>query len=70
MNKRLVFIVEGDTEIILVEKLIVPYLIGLGFHNAMHAQTIITNRKQYKKGGVTGYGLFKNEVTKTLAQGI
>lgn len=67
--KRLVFIVEGDTEIILVQKLIVPYLNNLGFTNAMHAQTIITNRKQHKKGGVTDYPKFKNEVTRTLAQG-
>ena len=67
--KRLVFIVEGDTEIILVQNLIVPYLLNLGLRNPMHAQTIITNRKQHKKGGVTGYGKFKNEVTRTLAQG-
>ncbi|MEM6844761.1 MAG: DUF4276 family protein [Bacteroidota bacterium] len=67
--KRLVFIVEGDTEISLVEKLLVPHLVSLGFQNAMHAQTIITNRKQHKKGGVTSYGLFRNEVERTLAQG-
>jgi hypothetical protein len=67
--KRLVFIVEGDTEIILVQNLIVPYLINLGFINEMHAQTIITNRKQHKKGGVTGYPKFRNEVARTLAQG-
>lgn len=67
--KRLVFIVEGDTEIILVQNLIVPYLINLGFQNSMHAQTIVTNRKQHKKGGVTGYQKFKNEVVRTLSQG-
>lgn len=66
---RLVFIVEGDTEILLVEKLIVPYLIKQGFSNTVHAQTITTNRKQHKKGGVGSYGLFKNEVRNTLAQG-
>ncbi len=67
--KRLVFIVEGDTEIVLVEKLIVPYLVKLGFTISMHAQTIITNRKQHKKGGVGSYGKYKNEVSNTLAQG-
>ncbi|MHA7129221.1 DUF4276 family protein [Algoriphagus namhaensis] len=67
--KRLVFIVEGDTEIILVQKHIVPYLVKLGFTTSMHAQTITTNRKQHKKGGVTDYAKFKNEVTRTLAQG-
>ena len=67
--KRLVFIVEGDTEIVLVNKLIIPYLISLGHRNPMHAQSIITNRKQHKKGGVGSYGLFENEVNRTLAQG-
>ncbi len=67
--RRLVFIVEGDTEIILIQDLIVPYLIEEGFTNPMHAQTITTNRKQYKKGGVGSYGKYKNEVNRTLAQG-
>lgn len=35
----------------------------------MHAQTIITNRKQHKKGSVGSYGKFRNEVHRTLAQG-
>ncbi len=67
--KRLVFIVEGDTELILVQNLIIPYLASLGFTNPMHGQTITTNRKQHKKGGVGSYGKFRNEITRTLAQG-
>ncbi|MBC6401896.1 MAG: DUF4276 family protein [Ekhidna sp.] len=67
--KRLVFIVEGHTEIILVHNLIMPYLYGLGFTHSMNAQTIITNRKQHKKGGVANYEKFKREVTGTFAQG-
>lgn len=67
--KRLVFIVEGDTEIILVQNLIVPHLYKLGFRNPMEAHTIITNRKQHKKGGVTGYDKFKNEIIRTFSQG-
>lgn len=67
--RRLVFIVEGDTEIILVQNIIVPYLNSLGFNNPMHAQTITTNRKQHKKGGEGSYGKFKNEIKRTLAQG-
>ena len=66
---RLVFIVEGDSEIVLVQNLIVPYFIGKGVNIAMHGQTIITNRKQHKKGSVGSYGKFKNEVNRTLAQG-
>ena len=69
MMKRLVFIVEGDTEILLVEKIIAPYLHSKGYHNPLNCQTIITNRKQHKKGGVVSYGSFKNEVVRTLAQG-
>lgn len=66
--KRLVFIVEGDTEVVLIENLVVPYLYSKGYKNAMHAQTINTNRKQHKKGGITSYGKFKNEIERTLAQ--
>lgn len=67
--RRLVFVVEGDCEIILVNKFIIPYLYRLGFRNPMNAQTITTNRKQHKKGGVTGYVLFRNELERTLSQG-
>lgn len=66
--KRLVFIVEGDTEILLVDKVLFPYLLSKGISN-ISKQTIITNRKQHKKGGVSSYGKYKNEVEKTLAQG-
>lgn len=67
--KRLVFIVEGDTEIRLVEKVIMPHLVAQGISNPVNCQTITTNRKQNKKGGVGSYGKFKNEVERTLAQG-
>lgn len=67
--KRLVFIVEGDTEVLFVDKVIIPYLHTMGFYNPMHCQTIITNRKQHKKGGIGSYGKFTNEVKRTLAQG-
>lgn len=66
---RLVFIVEGDTEILLVNKVIMPYIYGLGYNVTYNCQTITTNRKQHKKGGVGSYGKFKNEIQKTLSQG-
>jgi len=66
---RLVFIVEGDTEILFVDKVIIPYLHSLGYTNPMHCQTIITNRKQHKKGGVGSYHKYSNEITRTLSQG-
>lgn len=35
----------------------------------MNAQTIITNRKQHKKGGVANYAKFRNEIERTFSQG-
>lgn len=67
--KRLVFIVEGDTEVIFINDLVIPYLYRLGFKNPMNAQTIITNRKQHKKGGVINYEYLKNDINRVLAQG-
>ncbi|WP_101450892.1 DUF4276 family protein [Polaribacter sp. Hel1_33_96] len=66
--KRLVFIVEGDTEVIFVNKSIIPYLYSLGFENPMYAQTILTNRKQHKKGGVINYQYLKNDINRVFAQ--
>ena len=67
--KRLVFIVEGDTEVIFINDVVIPYLYSLGFKNPMNAQTIITNRKQHKKGGVINYEYLKNDINRVLAQG-
>jgi hypothetical protein len=69
MSKRLVFIVEGDTEVTFVHELIIPYLLSLGFTNFMNAQTIITSRKKYKKGGVVSFEYLKNDVERVFAQG-
>ncbi len=66
--KRLVFIVEGGTEISFVNQTVVPYLLGLGFNIPMTAQTIITNRKLHSKGGVVNYQYYKNDVLRVLAQ--
>ncbi|WBU87958.1 DUF4276 family protein [Cellulophaga omnivescoria] len=67
--KRLVFIVEGDTEVIFINDVVIPYLYNLDFKNPMNAQTIITNRKQHKKGGVVNYEYLKNDINRVLAQG-
>lgn len=66
---RIVFIVEGATEISFVDKIITPHLIALGYNISITAQTIVTNRKQHKKGGVSSYGKYKNEVIRTFSQG-
>lgn len=67
--KRLVFIVEGATEIKFVNDLIIPYLYSQGKSNPMSAQKITTNRKKNISGGVTSYGLFKNEINLVFSQG-
>jgi len=67
--KRLVFLVEGNSEVVFVNKFIIPYLYGLGFQNPVNAQTIITNRKQHKKGGVVNYDYLKNDLKRIIAQG-
>lgn len=67
--KRLVFLVEGDTEIIFVEKHIIPFLYSKSFQNPMNAQKIVTNRKLNKKGGNVSYAYLKNDLTRVLSQG-
>lgn len=67
--KRLVFIVEGDTEISFIENHVIPYLYNKGISIPMHGQTILTSRRYNKKGGVVSYQSFKNEVTRTFSQG-
>jgi len=67
--KRLVFLVEGNSEVVFVNKFIIPYLYGSGFQNPVNAQTIITNRKQHKKGGVVNYDYLKNDLKRIIAQG-
>ncbi len=69
MSQRLVFIVEGQTEVNFVNKVIIPELI-IEFPTCQPiAQTIISNRRKHKKGGVPGYPKFRNEIDRTLAQG-
>ena len=67
--KRLVFLVEGDTELLFINKHVIPHLYQKGFCNPMHAQKIVTNRKMNKKGGVINYEYLKNDMKRVLAQG-
>jgi len=67
--KRLVFLVEGNSEVVFINQFIIPYLYSLGFENVMHAQPIITNRKQHKKGGMVNYDHLKNDLNRVIAQG-
>ena len=65
--KRVIFIVEGDTEISFIQKCIMPYLYQKGFTNTMNAQKIITNRKKYKKGGNVAFEYLKNDIERVAA---
>ena len=65
--KRVVFIVEGDTEVSFIQKRVIPYLYSKGFTNPMNAQKILTNRKLSKKGGNVGFEYLKNDVSRVAA---
>ncbi len=67
--KRLVFLVEGDTELILINQHVIPYLYKQGFTNSMNAQKIITNRKLHTKGGNINYEYLQNDINRVFAQG-
>lgn len=69
MKKRVVFIVEGDTEVSFIQKCVIPYLYLKGFTNPMNAQKILTNRKQHKKGGNVGFEYLKNDIARVAATG-
>lgn len=62
--KRLVFIVEGDTEVGFVNHCIIPYLYMRGYGNSMNPQKITTNRKLNIKGGNLGFDYLKQEITR------
>ena len=65
--KRVVFIVEGDTELNFIHKRVIPYLYNKGYTQSMNAQKILTNRKLNKKGGNVSYNYLKNEIVKVAA---
>lgn len=66
---RLVFLVEGDSELYFVKNLIIPYLYNANIQGAITCQKITTNRKLNKSGGNVSYSLFINELDRIYAQG-
>ena len=71
MTKRIVFIVEGDCEVTLINKIVIPYLyskeaaIGWSFN----VQKITTNRRCNAKGGIPSFEYLRNEILRVNAQG-
>lgn len=72
MEKRLVFIVEGDCEIEFVNKIIIPYLYrnpaSAGW--SINAQKITTNRRLNAKSGIISFEYLKNEINRVESQGV
>lgn len=72
-NNRIVFLVEGDSELWFVNQCIIPFLYSIPeaieHEWTMSAQKVITNRKKNAKGGVGNYHLVKNEIDRVRSQG-
>lgn len=66
---RLVFLVEGDSELYFVKNLVTPYLYEQNIHGAITCQKITTNRKLNISGGNVSYTLFTNELDRIYSQG-
>ncbi|TYR36706.1 DUF4276 family protein [Sphingobacterium phlebotomi] len=67
--KRLVILVEGDSELVFVNKFLSPYLISQGLNISINAQKIITNNKLQQKGGNVSYQYLKNDLIRIESQG-
>lgn len=66
---RLVFVVEGDSEVNFVKSHIIPYLyIRCKPECSISVQKVTTNRRKNTKGGVVSYALFFNEIRRVAAQ--
>lgn len=69
--KRLVFIVEGPSEVQFVKFFLIPYL---AFQKRlarypMTVQQLFTNRKEHIRGGNVSFGKFSNDVIRVAHQG-
>lgn len=69
--KRLIILVEGDCEILLMQRLVIPYLYRKGKADGWSIETakITTNRKLNKKGGNVSYVYLQNDVRRFASQG-
>lgn len=71
MNKRLVFIVEGDSEVQFVNEKIIPYLYTTLVESngwTFNAQKITTNKKLNISGGNINFSYLENEVSRVSSQ--
>lgn len=67
--KRLVFLVEGDTELKFIEQRVKSYLYSkCGYGIAINAQKITTNKTLNAKGGNVSFEYLKNELKRLSAK--
>lgn len=63
MAQRLVFVVEGDSEVAFINNKLIPYLYANGASGWMiNAQKITTNRKRNARGGNVNFEYLRNEI--------
>lgn len=70
--KRLIILVEGDCELQLMKKWVIPFLymqVPPGMSWSLETFKITTNRQLHKKGGNIRYAYLENEVRRISAQG-
>ncbi len=65
MSKRIIIVVEGETEEEFVKSSIAPYLRGFGIHDV---RGVRPNTSPGHKGGIVSYGKFRNRVELFLKQ--
>ena len=76
VGKRLVILVEGDSEVKLMNRLIIPKLYeyitseGITTPWSIEVCKIITNRQLNKKGGNVNYKYLKNDIRSFASQGV
>ena len=72
--KRMVILVEGDSELAFVQRLLIPELYAyaaMGDSNwSIETCKIVSNRKMNKKGGNINYEYLCNDVGRFTAQGV
>ncbi len=68
--KRLVILVEGDSELMFIKQQVIPELYARSVGTwSIETCKIITNRKLNKKGGNVNYEYLYNDVARFAAQG-
>ena len=69
-NKRMVILVEGESELRFVQQMMIPRLYGVAKKGwSIESCKIISNRKLNKKGGNVNYDYLCNDVARFAAQG-